>query len=64
MQDIEETLLDATRKSGLSMAELARRAELPYACVHGFLQSDRQITLHSAAAIGRVLGLESKHKGR
>lgn len=64
MKDIKKTLLDAARNSGLSIAELARRAKLPYACVHGFLKSDRQITIASAAALARVLKLELKRKGR
>ncbi|HUU85260.1 MAG TPA: hypothetical protein VM243_17305 [Phycisphaerae bacterium] len=58
MQDIETTLRDAARQSGLSIAELGRRAELPYAVVHGFVTSGRLITLRSAAGIARALGLE------
>jgi len=64
MKDIEHVLLEAARKSGLTMAELARRAELPYSAVHGFVKSGRLITLRTAAAIARVLGLELKRKGR
>ena len=63
MKDIEKTLLDAARKSGLTMAELARRAKLPYSAVHGFVKSGRLITLRSAAAIAKALKLELKQKG-
>lgn len=64
MQDIEQTLLDAARKSGLSMAELARRAELPYASVHGFVTSNRAITLRTATKLATALGLELRRKRR
>ena len=58
MNSIEQTLLDAARQSGLSIAELARRADLPYAVAHGFITSGRLITLRSAAGIARALDLE------
>ena len=58
MKDIEQSLLEAARKCGLSLAELSRRAELPYATVHGFIVDEKHITLKSAAAIARVLGLQ------
>jgi plasmid maintenance system antidote protein VapI len=64
VKDIEQALLDAARKSGLTIAELARQAELPYSAVHGFVKSGRLITLRSAAAIARALGLELKRKGK
>ncbi len=69
MKDIEQTLLKAARECGLSIAELSRRTELPYATIHGFIRDERLITLRSAAAIARVLGLElqpikTKRKGR
>jgi len=58
MQDIEDTLLTAARGCGWSIAELARRAGLPYSAVHGFVRSDRLITLRSAARLAEALGLE------
>ena len=64
MNSIEITLLEAVRRSNLSLAELARRAKLPYASVHGFVKSDRQITIRSAAALAKVVKLELKRKAR
>jgi len=65
VKDIEQTLLNAAWKSGWSIAELARRAKLPYSAVHGFVKSGRLITLRSGAAIAKALGLElRKAKGR
>ena len=63
-KDIETTLLDAARGCGWTLAELARRAELPYSAVHGFVRTDRRITLRSAAKLAAALGLELRPKRR
>jgi plasmid maintenance system antidote protein VapI len=56
--DIEQHLHLASKNCGMSIAELARRAGLPYSCVHGFVTTRRAITLQSAARVATVLGLE------
>ena len=56
--DIERQLLDAAKRSGLSMAELCRKSKVPYSAIHGFLVNNRRISLRSAAKLARALGLE------
>ena len=57
MSDIEAQLLEAARQSGLSMKALSDRSGIPYSAVHGFLKSDRRITLRYGAKLADVLGL-------
>jgi len=47
----------AFRESGITRADLARQAELPYAIVHGLMEGDRDIRVSSAVKIAKVLGL-------
>lgn len=63
-KNIETTLLDTARGCGWTLAELARQAELPYSAVHGFVRTDRRITLRSAAKLAAALGLELRPKRR
>ena len=62
MSDIERQLKNAARKSGLSMKALSDRSGVFYSAVHGFMTSDRGITLRTAAKLARVLGLELRSK--
>ncbi len=62
-KDIEQVLLHAARTSGQTIAELARRAGLPYSAAHGFVRSERAITLKSAAKLAKALGLELRPIG-
>ncbi len=56
-------LIRATiRKSGLTRAEIARRAGIPYAGLHGFVAETRSMDLNTAAKVCKVLGLELRPK--
>ena len=56
--DIVEQLRAAIADSGMTRLEVSRRAGLAYSCVHGFVGEYRGISLTSAAALCKVLGLE------
>jgi len=56
--DLRQALLAAVLDSGLSLNQLALRTGLPYATVHGFINSDVNITLASASRLTHLLGLE------
>ena len=58
MGDVEQQLKDATLKSGLSMLEISKRSGVPYSAVHGFMTSDRRLSLRSGAKLAAMLGLE------
>jgi transcriptional regulator with XRE-family HTH domain len=58
MANIEKQLREACRASGLSMKRLAVRSGLFYQSVHGFMASNRSLSLGSAAKLAEVLGLE------
>lgn len=61
------TIRDSFRASGLSMKQLAERADVPYAAIHGLIcDPDRDPKLSTVAKVCRVLGLELKRrrKGR
>lgn len=52
-------LIRATfRKSGLSVNELSRRSDVPYASVHAVVAGTRDPTLSTTAKLCKVLGLE------
>ncbi len=57
MADIAEQPKKAILSSGMSLYEIAKQADLPYATVHGFAGGYRSLKIESAAAICRVLGL-------
>jgi predicted transcriptional regulator len=59
-----ETIRDAIERSGLSLAEVARRAELPYSGLYRFAIYGGDLTLDSATRICAVLGLELRPTGR
>ena len=52
----------AFEKSGLSRFEWARRADVDYSAVHGFVGGSRDMTLRSASRLCKVLGLELRSK--
>ena len=56
--DLSRRLLQAIKRSGLTRAELSRRADLPYSVVHTFVAGKRTLTLESASSLCRVLKLE------
>ncbi len=58
MADLEKQLRDEAARFGWSMFELAKRAGLGYATVHGYLLRNRSISVHSAAKLAAALGLE------
>lgn len=58
MADIERQLKEAALESGLSMLEISKRANVPYSAVHGFMTSDRRLSLRSGAKLAAMLGLE------
>ena len=59
MNNIEQSLRAAARRSGLSMKAMADRGGIPYAAVHNFVTDDeRTVTLTTAAKLAAVLGLE------
>ena len=57
MADLETTLREAARASGMSMKRIADEAGLHYATVHGFLASNRTMTLQTASRLCELLGL-------
>lgn len=57
-----EQLRTAVRESGLTRAELARRADLPYAAVFEFYAGQRDLNFSSAAKLCAVVGLELRKK--
>ena len=62
-KSLEQALRDAAKRSG-SMLQLSKRAELPYATIHGFIRDEKTVTLRSASKIADVLGLELRAKKR
>ena len=64
--DLEAVLLDAARRSGLSMKQLAKRSGLGYQTIHGFVGGYRtNIAIRSASKLANTLGLQlTKRKGR
>lgn len=62
-----ETIRRAFRDSDLSMKQLAERAGVPYASIHGMIRNpDRDPKLSTVVRVCRVLGLDLKRtrKGR
>jgi len=60
--ELRAAILAAFKASGLSRFEWARRAEVDYSAVHGFVAGSRDMTLRSAARLCGVLGLELQPK--
>ena len=58
-KDLSRILREGIRASGMTRAELTRRSGLHYSAVHGFVGSDRDLTLRSATKLLRALGLEA-----
>ena len=52
------------RESELSIKRLSELADVPYASVHGLIQSERDIALSTASKLCAVLGLELQHVGK
>ena len=69
MVDLGKTLRQAASDSGWSMKRIADEGGLHYASVHGFLVSNRTLTLETASKLCELFGLElrpvrrSKKKG-
>ncbi len=59
---IEQELREAAKASGLTRAELARRAAIPYSAIHGFMAGTRSLTLTTASRLCDVLGLGLRPK--
>lgn len=55
--DLVQQLRTELVNSGFSMYELARRAGVPYASVHGFVRDGRDMALSTAAKLCAVLHL-------
>ena len=49
-------LREMIRKSGRSIYELAKAADVPYSALHGFMNNERDIRLSTAEAIATALG--------
>ncbi len=56
--DLKQTLRAAALATGWSMNRIAKATGLNYQTVHGFLTSDRAISIDSAARLAELLGLE------
>ena len=68
--DLAKLIRQRFRASGMSILQLAKRADVHYSALHGFIKSDRDIAISTAAKLCRVLGLglrpvaRRKRKGR
>ncbi len=65
---IDKQLRMAVSKCGLSILQVSIQADVPYAAVHGFMRSSRDIRLSTAVKIAKLVGVEfkpiKKRKGR
>ncbi len=65
--DFAKLIRETIRRSGLTRGEIARRAGVPYAGLHGFVAGTRSMDLVTASRLCHVLDLElrlkSKRKG-
>ena len=56
--EMAELIRERFRKSGLSIRQLAIRANVPYAAAHGFVSGTRDPLLSTVDRLCKVLGLE------
>ena len=56
--NLTESLRKAAYRSGLSILQISKRADIPYQAAHGFMNSDRDIRISTAAKIAKVVGVE------
>ena len=64
MQDWENKLRQAIKRSGLSMYELDRQSGVSAAQISRFMAGKRSLLLSTAQKIGAVVGLELKPQKR
>ncbi|MBN1512609.1 MAG: hypothetical protein JXB13_11400 [Phycisphaerae bacterium] len=68
MTDLNETILEAARKSGLSMLQMSKRARIPYSGVHRWYTAGGGLTIETANRLCELFALElrpaRKRKGR
>ena len=55
--DLAEIIRQAFRESGMTRAELSRRSGVFYSALHGFIGSDRDISISTASKLMEALGL-------
>ena len=55
--NIDALIRDAIGRSGLTRAELSRRANVPYSVVHKYCENSGAIQLDTASRLVRGLGL-------
>ena len=56
--NLSESLRHAALLTGLSILQISKRADIPYQAAYGFLKSDRDIRISTAAKIAKVVGVE------
>jgi len=62
--NLADQLRRACERSKLSMLQISKRTNLPYQTVHGFMRSDRDIVLSSAAKIAELVGVELRSRDK
>ena len=53
-----DTIRRAFKGSGMSIRELSKRSDVPYAAVHGLITGDRDVQLSTVERLSKVLGLQ------
>jgi len=56
--DLGETIRQAFAESGMTRFELSKRSGVFYSAIHGFIGSNRDISISSASKLCESLGLE------
>lgn len=56
--DIDQQLRRAAKATGLSILQISKQAGIGYQAAHGFMTSNRDIRLSTAAKIAKVIGVE------
>ena len=59
-----ETIQQAIREAGVSLNEVARRADVDAGAVSRFMRNDRTMTLPQIEKLCRLLGLELRPVGK
>ena len=62
--DLAQLIRRRFNASGWSILQLAKRADVPYAAAHGFVNGTRDVVLSTAAKLCKTLGLELRPVGR
>ena len=60
--DMNEQLLKAFKKSGMTRNKLSETSGVRYASIHGWVAGNRKLMLDSANKIADVLGLQLRRK--